>query len=83
MPDHFQLRGGSFFEIGAVYLPASGSVEHMRMLSDAATRGRPRPGTSPDMRPVPVRGPADLSGPIVSAFGATPTGLGECTRNCA
>jgi uncharacterized protein len=32
MPDHFQLKTGSFFEIGAVFVLASGSVEHLRTL---------------------------------------------------
>jgi hypothetical protein len=32
MPDHFQLMKGTFFEIGAVYLLASGSVDHLRKL---------------------------------------------------
>ena len=32
MPDYFQLKGGTFLEIGAVYLLASGSVEHLRAL---------------------------------------------------
>ena len=29
MPDYFQLKGGTFLEIGAVFLLASGSVEHL------------------------------------------------------
>ena len=32
MPDYFQLMTGTFFEIGAVYLLASGSVEHLSKL---------------------------------------------------
>ena len=32
MPDYFQLKTGSFFEIGAVFVLASGSVEHLRTL---------------------------------------------------
>jgi uncharacterized protein len=32
MPDYFQLKSGSFLEIGAVFLLASGSVEHLRDL---------------------------------------------------
>jgi uncharacterized protein YcbX len=32
MPDYFQLKSGSFLEIGAVFLLASGSVEHLRGL---------------------------------------------------
>ena len=32
MPDYFQLKSGSFLEIGAVFLLASGSVEHLRCL---------------------------------------------------
>ena len=32
MPDYFQLMAGTFFEIGAVYLLASGSVDHLRKL---------------------------------------------------
>jgi len=27
MPDYFELKPGSFFEIGAIYLLASGSVD--------------------------------------------------------
>jgi hypothetical protein len=32
MPDYFQLMTGTFFEIGAVYLLASGSVHHLSKL---------------------------------------------------
>jgi uncharacterized protein YcbX len=32
MPDYFQLMTGTFFEIGAVFLLASGSVDHLRKL---------------------------------------------------
>ena len=32
MPDYFQLLSGTYFEIGAVYLLASGSVHHLRKL---------------------------------------------------
>ena len=32
MPDYFQLMTGTFLEIGAVYLLASGSVDHLRKL---------------------------------------------------
>jgi uncharacterized protein YcbX len=32
MPDYFQLMTGTFFEIGAVYLLASGSVDHLSKL---------------------------------------------------
>jgi uncharacterized protein YcbX len=32
MPDYFQLKSGTFFEIGAVYLLASGSVARLRRL---------------------------------------------------
>jgi MOSC domain len=32
MPDYFQLKSGSFFELGSVFLLASGSVEHLRRL---------------------------------------------------
>ena len=32
MPDYFQLKSGSFFEIGAVFVLASGSVDHLRHL---------------------------------------------------
>jgi uncharacterized protein len=32
MPDYFQLKSGSFLEIGAVFVLASGSVEHLRSL---------------------------------------------------
>jgi len=32
MPDYFQLKTDTFFEIGAVYLLGSGSVGHLREL---------------------------------------------------
>ncbi len=32
MPDYFQLMTGTFFEIGAVFILASGSVDHLRKL---------------------------------------------------
>jgi uncharacterized protein len=32
MPDFFQLKTGSFFEIGSVFVLASGSVDHLRTL---------------------------------------------------
>ncbi|MDR2985165.1 MAG: MOSC domain-containing protein, partial [Nocardiopsaceae bacterium] len=32
MPDYFQLKSGSFLEIGAVFVLATGSVEHLRSL---------------------------------------------------
>jgi uncharacterized protein len=35
MPDYFQLKSGGFLEIGAVFLLASGSVEHLRSLQGA------------------------------------------------
>lgn len=36
MPDYFQLKSGTFFEIGAVYLLASGSVTRLRRLHGGA-----------------------------------------------
>ena len=30
MPDYFQLKTGSFFEIGSIFILTSGSVEHLR-----------------------------------------------------
>jgi len=38
MPDYFQLKTGTFFEMGAVYLLASGSVDHLRMLQGVPTQ---------------------------------------------
>jgi uncharacterized protein YcbX len=32
MPDYFQLKSGSFFEIGSIFVLTSGSVEHLRAL---------------------------------------------------
>ncbi len=32
MPDYFQLMTGTFFEIGAVFVLASGSIDHLRKL---------------------------------------------------
>ena len=30
MPDYFQLKSGSFFEIGSIFILTSGSIEHLR-----------------------------------------------------
>ena len=30
MPDHFELKAGSFFEISAIYMVTSGSIHHLR-----------------------------------------------------
>jgi len=38
MPDYFQLMKGTFLEIGAVYLLASGSVEHLSKLQGGAAQ---------------------------------------------
>jgi uncharacterized protein len=38
MPDYFQLLTGTFFEIGAVYLLASGSVKHLSKLKGEAAQ---------------------------------------------
>jgi len=38
MPDYFQLMTGTFFEIGAVYLLASGSVDRLRKLQGGTAR---------------------------------------------
>ena len=38
MPDFFQLMTGTFFEIGAVYLLASGSVDHLRKLQGGTAK---------------------------------------------
>jgi uncharacterized protein YcbX len=38
MPDYFQLKSGTFFEIGAVYLLASGSVDRLRRLQGGTAR---------------------------------------------
>jgi uncharacterized protein len=46
MPDYFQLKAGSFFEIGAVFVLTSGSVAHLGRLQGAtgpADRRRFRP----------------------------------------
>lgn len=45
MPDYFQLMTGTCFEIAAVYLPASGSVNHLRKLQEVPQidQGRFRP----------------------------------------
>jgi hypothetical protein len=40
MPDYFQLKSDSFFEIGAVFVLASGSGDHLRDL------GHDRPGAA-------------------------------------
>jgi uncharacterized protein len=38
MPDHFQLMKGTFFEIGAVFLLASGSIDHLRKLQGGTAK---------------------------------------------
>jgi uncharacterized protein YcbX len=38
MPDHFQLMKESFFEIGAVFVVASGSVHHLRRLQGGTSK---------------------------------------------
>jgi hypothetical protein len=38
MPDYFQLMTGTFFEIGAVYVLTSGSVDHLSNLQGKAAR---------------------------------------------
>ena len=38
MPDYFQLMAGTFFEIGAVYLLSSASVDYLRQLQGGTAR---------------------------------------------
>jgi uncharacterized protein len=38
MPDYYQLKKGTFFEIGSVYVLASGSVDHLRSLQGGTAR---------------------------------------------
>ena len=55
MPDYFQLKSGSFLEIGAIFLLASGSVEHLRFLQGGTAlidRRRFRPNVYIDTGPV-------------------------------
>lgn len=83
MPDFFPLKSGSFFEIGAVYLLASGSVEHIRALGGAgssADRRRFRPNLYIDTGPPDGRfaedewaGGALAVGPAVILDGFAPT----------
>jgi uncharacterized protein YcbX len=54
MPDYFQLKTGTFFEIGAVYLLGSGSVAHLRELQGGTAlidRRRFRPNLYLDTGP--------------------------------
>jgi len=54
MPDYFQLKSGSFFEIGAVFVLTSGSVAHLGRLQGAAgpaDRRRFRPNLYLDTSP--------------------------------
>lgn len=54
MPDHFQLKSGSFFEIGAVFVLTSGSAAHLGRLQGAtgpADRRRFRPNLYLDTGP--------------------------------
>ena len=58
MPDYFQLKHGSFFEIGAVFVLASGSVEHLRRLQGGTAlidRRRFRPNLYLDTGSGPAR----------------------------
>jgi len=58
MPDYFQLKSGSFLEIGAVFLPASGSVKHLRSLQGGTAlidRRRFRPNLYIDTGPASGR----------------------------
>jgi uncharacterized protein len=58
MPDYFQLKSGSFLEIGAVFLLASGSVEHLRSLQGGTAlidRRRFRPNLYIDTGPMSGR----------------------------
>ena len=83
MPDHFRLKSGTFFEIGAVYLLTSGSVEHMRSLSEAGSRidrRRFRPNLYVETAPGPPRfvedewlGKTLAVGPAVLLDGLAPT----------
>jgi uncharacterized protein YcbX len=38
MPDYFQLKQDTFFEIGSIYVLASGSVDHLRELQGGTAR---------------------------------------------
>jgi uncharacterized protein YcbX len=54
MPDYFQLKGDSFFEIGSLFILASGSVEHLRRLQGGTAqidRRRFRPNLYIDTGP--------------------------------
>ena len=42
MPDYFELKGGSFFEIGAVFVLASGSIKHAALQGGTALIDRRR-----------------------------------------
>lgn len=58
MPDYFQLKTGTFFEIGAVYLLGSGSVGHLRELQGGTAlidRRRFRPNIYIDTGPATDR----------------------------
>ena len=58
MPDYFQLKSGSFLEIGAVFLLASGTVEHLRSLQGGTAlidRRRFRPNLYIDTGPASGR----------------------------
>jgi uncharacterized protein YcbX len=54
MPDYFQLRKGTFFEVGPVFVLASGSVQHLRALQGGTAlidRRRFRPNIYIDSGP--------------------------------
>jgi uncharacterized protein YcbX len=58
MPDYFELKTGTFFEIGAVYLLGSGSVGHLRELQGGTAlidRRRFRPNIYIDTGPATDR----------------------------
>jgi uncharacterized protein YcbX len=58
MPDYFQLKAGTFFEIGDLFVLASGSVEHLRTLQGGTAlvdRRRFRPNIYIETSPGPSR----------------------------
>ena len=64
MPDYFQLMTGTFLEIGAVFILASGSVDHLRKLQGGTAkidrRRFPAHGLVRDLNARPTRSSARL-----------------------
>jgi uncharacterized protein len=76
MPDYFQLMTGTFFEIGAVFLLASGSVDHLRKLQGGTAqidRRRFRPNIYIESEP-------EFGGFVEDSWQGAELNLGEAVK---